>query len=108
MDSETRIHEFRPLLNWFQSNGGYVDLSSMDLTTFPSSAGGRGAVAVKNIPVRLNYIQQKSSLSSSSSEKYCTGRTCTVHDTPRPNTIDAYIFIAIAIWIGTMEDYEDG
>lgn len=56
MEPDTRIHdESRSLLNWFQANGGSIDLSSMDLTIFPPSEGGRGAIAVKNIPVRSNY-----------------------------------------------------
>lgn len=51
---ESGIH--RDLLSWFQNNGGVVDLSSMDIITFPSSEGGQGAVAVKDIPVCSGYI----------------------------------------------------
>lgn len=54
------IHdEFKSLLNWFQFDGGSIDLSSMGLTTFPSSEGGRGAVAVQDIPVRLKIRIEK-------------------------------------------------
>ena len=52
MSDATVQGKLRAFLDWFQSNGGYVDLSSMDLTDFPASEGGRGAVAVKDIPVR--------------------------------------------------------
>lgn len=38
-------------LHWFQSEGGYVDLSAMDIVEFPLSDGGRGAIALRDIPV---------------------------------------------------------
>ena len=37
--------------SWFQSHGGYIDTSAFDIVTLPPSEGGRGAVALKNIPV---------------------------------------------------------
>jgi len=42
-------------LLWFQSEGGYVDLSAMDIVNFPSSEGGRGGIALKDIPVSRIY-----------------------------------------------------
>lgn len=41
-------------LQWFQSEGGYVDLSAMDIVDFPLSDGGRGAIALRDIPVSRN------------------------------------------------------
>lgn len=38
-------------LEWFQANGGSLDVSSVGINTFPLSEGGRGAVALKDIPV---------------------------------------------------------
>src|SRR6266545_1638299 len=37
--------------SWFQSHGGYIDTSAFDIVTFPPSEGGRGAIALKDIPV---------------------------------------------------------
>lgn len=38
---------------WFKSHNGQLDISSMDVIKFPASEGGRGAVALKDIPVSL-------------------------------------------------------
>ncbi|KAF6763120.1 hypothetical protein DFP72DRAFT_874754 [Ephemerocybe angulata] len=38
------------LLIWFQKQGGTVDLTSVGLVDFPNSEGGRGAIALKDIP----------------------------------------------------------
>ena len=38
-------------LLWFQSEGGYVDLSAMDIVNFPPSEGGRGGIVLRDIPV---------------------------------------------------------
>ena len=38
---------------WFKTHNGQVDTSSMDVIQFPASEGGRGAVALKDIPVSL-------------------------------------------------------
>lgn len=35
---------------WFQNNHGFIDASAMDITIFPGH-GGRGAIALKDIPV---------------------------------------------------------
>jgi len=42
-------------ISWFRHHGGTLDTSVMDITDFPGS--GRGAIAVKNIPVRTNLFQ---------------------------------------------------
>lgn len=40
-------------VDWFQKQGGTIDLTSMGLREFPASEGGRGAVALKDIEVSL-------------------------------------------------------
>lgn len=45
-------------LLWFQSEGGYVDLTAIDIVNFPPSEGGRGAIALRDIPVsRIIFLQ---------------------------------------------------
>ncbi|KAF8967820.1 hypothetical protein BDZ97DRAFT_1801404, partial [Flammula alnicola] len=36
--------------SWFQSHNGYIDTASMDVIQLPLSEGGRGAVALRDIP----------------------------------------------------------
>lgn len=36
---------------WFQKNGGSIDLTAMGIADLPLSEGGRGAIALKDIPV---------------------------------------------------------
>jgi SET domain-containing protein 6 len=43
-------------LDWFQAHQGTIDTSSVDVINFPPSEGGRGAVAVKDIPVSHHLI----------------------------------------------------
>ncbi|KAG6831726.1 hypothetical protein H0H87_004277 [Tephrocybe sp. NHM501043] len=38
------------LLSWFQANGGQFDVESLGFTNFPDSEGGRGVMALKDIP----------------------------------------------------------
>ena len=45
------IADLSLFLEWFQTKGGRLDDSSMDLITFAPSEGGRGAIALKDIPV---------------------------------------------------------
>lgn len=40
---------------WFQHHGGALDTSVISITDFPGS--GRGAIAVKDIPVRSSLLQ---------------------------------------------------
>ncbi|PPQ84597.1 hypothetical protein CVT25_015800 [Psilocybe cyanescens] len=42
--------EIQSFLSWFQSHGGYIDTSAMDVVDFPASEGGRGAIALVDIP----------------------------------------------------------
>ncbi|TFK25187.1 SET domain-containing protein [Coprinopsis marcescibilis] len=37
-------------LTWFQTRGGSYDANSMGITVFPPAEGGRGAIALKDIP----------------------------------------------------------
>ncbi|KAG6920153.1 hypothetical protein DXG01_004919 [Tephrocybe rancida] len=39
-----------PLLSWFQKNSGKIDTESVGFTTFSDSEGGRGVIALKDIP----------------------------------------------------------
>ena len=43
--------DYQAFVKWFQNAGGAVDLTSMGLTDFPASEGGRGAVALKDLEV---------------------------------------------------------
>ncbi|KAJ3719021.1 SET-domain protein [Lentinula guzmanii] len=43
------LPELDPFLSWFQRNGGTIDLDAIGFKYFPSTEGGRGAVALKNI-----------------------------------------------------------
>ncbi|KAJ3933631.1 MAG: hypothetical protein NXY57DRAFT_891707 [Lentinula lateritia] len=43
------LPELEEFLSWFQSNGGRIDLDAVGFKYFPSTEGGRGAVALKNI-----------------------------------------------------------
>jgi len=47
--------EMQAFFTWFQSHNGYLDTSSIDVVEFPPSEGGRGAVALKDIPVN-NFL----------------------------------------------------
>lgn len=43
--------EMQAFFAWFQSHNGYIDTSVMDVVDFPLSEGGRGAIALTDIPV---------------------------------------------------------
>ena len=50
------LNEMDTFFAWFKSNNGHLDTSLMDVIQFPASEGGRGAVALKDIPVSyLNF-----------------------------------------------------
>ncbi|KAH9485074.1 Ribosomal lysine N-methyltransferase 4 [Psilocybe cubensis] len=42
--------EMQAFFSWFQSNDGYIDTAAMDVMDFPASEGGRGAIALVDIP----------------------------------------------------------
>jgi hypothetical protein len=39
---------------WFKANGGYIDLETLRFETFPTSEGGRGLAAVRDIQARYS------------------------------------------------------
>ena len=45
------LDDMQVFFSWFKSHNGQMDTSSMDIMQFPPSEGGRGAVALKDIPV---------------------------------------------------------
>lgn len=45
------LNSMQIFYTWFKSHNGQLDTSSMDVIQFPASEGGRGAVALKDIPV---------------------------------------------------------
>ena len=48
--------DLRPFALWFQSHEGFVDASVMDIATF-LGLGGRGVIAVTEIPVQSQSFQ---------------------------------------------------
>ncbi|PPQ66331.1 hypothetical protein CVT26_011162 [Gymnopilus dilepis] len=42
--------EIQSFLSWFQAHNGYIDTNAMDIVPLPPSEGGRGAVALIDIP----------------------------------------------------------
>jgi hypothetical protein len=50
------LDDMQSFYTWFKSYNGQLDTSLMDVIQFPSSEGGRGAVALKDIPVSLVYM----------------------------------------------------
>ncbi|KAF8813911.1 SET domain-containing protein [Phlegmacium glaucopus] len=44
------LDDMQNFFTWFKSHNGELDASSMDVIQFPASEGGRGAVALKDIP----------------------------------------------------------
>ena len=47
------LDDMQVFYTWFKSHNGQLDTSLMDVIQFPASEGGRGAVALKDIPVSL-------------------------------------------------------
>jgi len=45
--------DIQTFISWFQLHQGYIDTSALDIIDFPSSEGGRGAVALKDLPVSI-------------------------------------------------------
>jgi len=44
--------EIQTFFTWFQSQNGYIDTAAMDVVQLPASEGGRGAIALLDVPVR--------------------------------------------------------
>jgi hypothetical protein len=51
--SKADMQDLHDLLVWFRKNGGYLD-SSVGFKEFSPAEGGRGAVALTDIPVCPN------------------------------------------------------
>lgn len=75
-------------VEWFHAHGALLDTNVMGMTELPLSEGGRGAVALKDIPVcatstvyHLNLIGHSPAL----------GGIYVVHDTTEFNVVYAYI-----------------
>jgi SET domain-containing protein 6 len=47
------MDDMQSFYTWFKSHNGQLDSSSMDVIQFSAFEGGRGAVALKDIPVSL-------------------------------------------------------
>ena len=45
------LDDMETFYTWFKSHNGQLDTSSMGVIQFPASEGGRGAVALEDIPV---------------------------------------------------------
>ncbi|KAF9462462.1 hypothetical protein BDZ94DRAFT_1367166 [Collybia nuda] len=41
----------KSFIKWFQMNHGFVDVSALDIANFPAAEGGRGIIAIREIPV---------------------------------------------------------
>lgn len=42
-------------VSWFQSHNGHIDTEAIGFHTFPDLEGGRGTVALRDIPVRERF-----------------------------------------------------
>lgn len=81
------------LFSWFQSQNGMVDASSMGFTEFPDS--GRGAVALRDIPVRSRSIWMSTRLMLFLT--CCVGRPYVVCDTSAAHVVHADVCAAWAL-----------
>ena len=43
-------------ISWLQSHEAFLDTSALGITDFSPSEGGRGAIALKNIPVSCRFV----------------------------------------------------
>jgi hypothetical protein len=44
--------DMQPLVAWFERQGGELDSSAIGFAEFPAEDGGRGAIVVRDLPVR--------------------------------------------------------
>ena len=63
-------------VSWFYAHGGTLDTDAMALADIPGC--GRGAVALKDLPVGVHLSAARSDACSFS--EYCTGKLYIVHD----------------------------
>ena len=59
--------DIQTFISWFQSHQGYIDTSALEIIDFPSSEGGRGAVALQDLPVSIQRSRQSTALYTSMS-----------------------------------------
>ena len=82
-------------INWFQSHEARLDTSALGITVFSPSEGGRGAIALMDIPVCGRFV-----LFLLMDQLYLnTGGTCVVLDTEKSHTFYAYISATSAVWL---------
>jgi len=81
-------------INWFRSHEARLDTSALGITVFSPSEGGRGAIALKDIPVCGRFV-----LFPLMDQLYLnTGGTYVVLDTEKSHTLYAYISATSAVW----------
>lgn len=84
-------------IEWFQSNGGTVDLRAIGITEFPGS--GRGAVALCDIPVRSPLSYGDDQLTH---VPKITDRSHSFLSSACSNALYTYIAPPTTIWLGQM------
>jgi hypothetical protein len=87
-------------IKWFQDAGGTLDTHAMGITDFPLSEGGRGAVALKDIPVTFS----STSLSAREPD-YCSclGRPRTLHHPKTVSSVNTHLSVTRTDWLRRME-----
>jgi len=90
--------ELQTFFTWFQLHNGYIDSFSMDVIQFPPSEGGRGAIALKDIPVSSLYFWRHPFID------VLKGRTCSLLGSSDTATVDADESAAIALWYRRVEE----
>lgn len=91
-----RDTSFRAFGDWIQSHGGSLDASVMDVVTFPGQLG-RGAIALKDIPVSSSCLLD-SELFRSYPCLRLLGGIHTLHDTALANALCANVDPAKSPW----------
>lgn len=89
-------------IDWFQKNGGAIDLTAMGIIDFPASEGGRGAVALKDISVSPHLLLSLSPVLTYA----CEGRSCTLLDSPESYPVDSYFISSYNLWVGELEEIQ--
>ena len=96
-----------PLISWFQSHNGSIDLSSIALTTFPHTEGGRGGRALKDIPVRSpSHFPIHACLPANA--QWILGRSHSVLDPACPEPVHTHLLPALAVRTRAVERERDG
>ena len=87
-------------LKWFQKSGATVDYDSIGITDFPPSDGGRGAIALKDLPVTCSLARYMHFITECYS---WLGRSSTFYHSALLDAIDAHIPVARVGWLRKME-----